>query len=121
MALTETNRTGEFLASEANGTRSREVVTLLSGESVKAGEVLGKVTASGKYVAFNQDAATGEEAAAAIAYEDADASGGDISITVVIRDAEVNAAKLIWPSDITGPETTTALGELEALGIIARS
>jgi len=120
-SLTQTNRTAEFLASEATGTRSRDVVTLLANQVVKAGEVLGKVTASGKYVAFNQDAADGSEAAAAIAYEDADATGADLSITVIIRDAEVYSAKLTWPSDITEGEQATAEGELAALGIIVRS
>jgi len=42
--LTEGKYAGEFIASEANGTRSRETVTILSGENVVAGEVLGKVT-----------------------------------------------------------------------------
>lgn len=35
---------GEFIASEAPGTRSRETGTLLSGQNCKAGAVLGKVT-----------------------------------------------------------------------------
>lgn len=42
--ITEGRRTAEFLASEANGNRSREQVTLLSGQNLKAGAVLGKVT-----------------------------------------------------------------------------
>jgi hypothetical protein len=32
----------------------------------------------------------------------------------------VNAAELVWPDGITGPEQTTALGEFAALNIIAR-
>jgi hypothetical protein len=31
-----------------------------------------------------------------------------------VRLAEVNAAELVWPDGITGPEQTTALGELAA-------
>ncbi len=42
--LTEGRHAGEFLASEAGGTRSREVATILSGEDLAAGAVLGKVT-----------------------------------------------------------------------------
>lgn len=41
--LTETPAAGAFLASEANGTRSRETVTILSGQTLQAGTVLGKV------------------------------------------------------------------------------
>ena len=37
-----------------------------------------------------------------------------------MRLAEVNAAELVWPSGITAPEQTIALGELAALNIIAR-
>lgn len=44
MAITEGQYTGEFLVSEAPGTRSRETITLLSGQNLKAGAVLGKVT-----------------------------------------------------------------------------
>lgn len=39
---TETNAAAEFLASEAPGTRSREVVTLASGQDLQAGTVLGR-------------------------------------------------------------------------------
>lgn len=42
MALTEGKHTGEFILSEAQGSRSRENVTVLSGENLKAGHVLGR-------------------------------------------------------------------------------
>lgn len=41
--LTETQHAGEFLVSEANKTRSRETVVVLSGQNLKAGHVVGKV------------------------------------------------------------------------------
>ncbi len=41
--LTEGPRTAGYLISEANGTRSREVVTLASGGVYLPGTVLGKV------------------------------------------------------------------------------
>lgn len=41
-ALSEGKYTAEFLESEANGTRSRENVTVLSGEVLKAGHVVGR-------------------------------------------------------------------------------
>lgn len=49
--LTEGKYPGEFIASVANGTRSMEKVTLLSGEKVVAGEVLGRVTVGAATVA----------------------------------------------------------------------
>lgn len=41
--LTETLHAASFIASEANGTLSREKVTILSGQDLLAGTVLGKV------------------------------------------------------------------------------
>jgi hypothetical protein len=41
--LTEATHTAEFLLSEADGKQSRETVTVLSGQSLKAGAVVGKV------------------------------------------------------------------------------
>lgn len=41
--IVEGKYAGEFIVSEANGSRSREVVTVLSGQNVVAGEVLGRV------------------------------------------------------------------------------
>lgn len=42
--LTETTHTGEFLLSEAPGSLSRDQITVLSGQNLAAGQVLGKVT-----------------------------------------------------------------------------
>lgn len=47
MSLTETNHAGEYILREANGSRSREEVTILSGEVLKAGHVLGVVAIGG--------------------------------------------------------------------------
>ena len=44
--LTEGKHTGEHLVSEANKTRSREVVTLAEGQNLAAGTVLGKIAAA---------------------------------------------------------------------------
>lgn len=43
MELNETRHAGGFIKSEASGHRSREQVTIAEGESVVAGQVLGKV------------------------------------------------------------------------------
>ena len=42
MALSEGKYTAEFLEAEANGNISREAATILSGENVKAGHVVGR-------------------------------------------------------------------------------
>ena len=212
--LTEGKHPGEFIASEANGSLSRETVTILSGENVVAGEVLGKVTkgaasaaaaagntgdgamgaitvaagakagdyvltviepgtnvgdfivedpdginvgagdvasafsggglsftladgdadfvagdsivitvaaGSGKYAAYDQDATDGREVAAGIAYGNYDASAADLSGVAVVRDAEVNAGELTWPSDITADEKTAAIADLAVNYVLVRN
>jgi Bacteriophage lambda head decoration protein D len=116
--LQEGRYAGEFVVSEGDGKISRETITVLSGETLEAGAVLGKVTASGKYKVLDPAAVDGSEAAAGILYDDA--SAADAEGVAIVRLAEVNAAELVWPAGITGPEQTTALGELAALNIIAR-
>ena len=118
--VTEGKYAGEFIASEANGSRSREVKIIASGQTLVAAQIVGKVTASGKYAAFNQDAVDGTEAAAGVAYDNTDASAGDIEGVIIVRDAEVNGNDLLWPADIEVAEQAAAEAELEALGIIVR-
>lgn len=109
---TATVRAGEFLVSEANGTRSRDSVTLTGGPYLP-GQVLGVVTASGKYTAYASGATNGTQTAAAVLYGNGDGSAADVSAAVVARDAEVSAELL------TGDDAD-ALVDLAAVGIIAR-
>ena len=113
---------GEFLLSEAAGQRSREAITIASGAGViAAGTVLGKVTASGKYVASAIGAVDGSQAAAAIALFGCDASSVDVEIAVIVRDAEVKGDILTYHADRDlAAEKTAANDELAALGIIVR-
>lgn len=116
---TENPRTGDFLLSEANGTYSRENVILDAG-ALDAGTVLGKLTASGKYVVLAPAAADGSEDASGILWARADASTADAAIVVIARDAEVKADALIWPAGITTEQKATAITQLNALGIVLR-
>lgn len=111
--LTEGRHAGEFLMSEAAGQRSRENVTILSGQDLGAGAVLGKVTASGKYVAVDQAASDGSEVARAVLIDECDATGGDTAAAVIARDAEVNGDCLDWGSQ-SATEETTGIAELLA-------
>ena len=56
--------------------QSREV-TILSGENLAAMSVLGKITASGKYILSDDGAGDGSEVPDAILMEAVDATGGD--------------------------------------------
>lgn len=114
MALTETLHTAEFLVSEASGTRSREMVTIdAAAAALLPGQVLGKITASGKYVAYNNGAVDGSEVAAAILYSAVPDSAADQKATVIVRHAEVDES-LLTGLDATGKT------DLAALGIVMR-
>jgi hypothetical protein len=119
MALTEGTHAGEFIVTEANGHMSREKITVVSGQDLAAGAVLGKITASGKYTAVAPAASDGSESAAGILYEAVDASGGDESGVAILRDAEVNNEELGWGS-LNAGQKTTAKSQLKTLGIFVR-
>lgn len=124
-ALTEGRHAAEFILSEANGKRSRDTVTVTvaAATTLKAGQVLGKITASGKYVPYANAAADGSEVAAGILYAPITNAAGapaDISAAILNADAEVRAADLEWNGQ-DGASQTAGLADLLARGIKARS
>jgi len=60
-------------------------VLILSGQVLKRGAVLGKVTASSKYVLSASAAGDGSQAPDAVLAMDVDATGGDVEAVVIIR------------------------------------
>jgi len=112
---------GHYIVSEANGYRSREQGVIASGAGVlKPGAVMGKVTATGKYVPFAPAAADGSETAAAILYEGCDATAADVRRAFTVRDTEVHADVLVFADGTTDPQKTAALASLAAAGIVGR-
>ena len=57
-----------------------EAKTLVSGQSVVKGEILGRITASGKYAMYKKTHSDGTETPDVIAAETVDASAGDAPI-----------------------------------------
>ena len=111
----------EFLLAEHPvGQMSRETRTLASGAgALKAGRVLGKITASGKLAAYNNAASDGTETAFAVLAYDADATDADVAVTTFERLCVVKAASLGWGAgDSTAITAGTA--DLAAKFIIAR-
>jgi hypothetical protein len=106
--FTEGTHAGEFLISEGNNTRSREKVTILSGQNLAAGAVLA-VNGDAKYLEVDPDASDDTEIAVAILYDAVDATDGDVEGVAIVRDAEVRGTSLAWPVD----------SNIEALGIVA--
>jgi hypothetical protein len=118
--ITEKARTGDFLLSEANGSYSRDNEILGTGQNLQAGTVLGKVTASGKFVQLDPAATDGSEAAAGLLWAGANATDADVAIVVISRAAEAKTDELIWPTGIAEPDKTTAIAQLAELGIVLR-
>lgn len=116
MSVTERVKAG-LLLSEAPGDWSRLNVTIVSGQDLKYGDVVGKVTASGKYAIYANGASDGTQAAAGILIgSDVDATNGDLPGAVLIKNAEVNVDLLGWgANDSTG--ITAGKADLVALGI----
>lgn len=124
--LTESPRTGEFLLSEAAGTRSRENGTLVSGQDLEDGTVLAEIVGGaddGKLTAYVPGAedTDGPIPAAGILYGAVDASGGDKPCAYIARDAEVKGDFLVYGAEDTdGAEHGNTVTALKALGIIVR-
>lgn len=114
---TEPNSLGDAIKWEEDDNYSREKVTIASGQNLALLQVVGKITASGKYAAFDQDAVDGTEAAAGIMVAAVDASGADTPGVIINDHALVAMDNLVWPSDIEAAEKTAAIAELVALGI----
>ena len=96
--VSEGNYTAEFLLSEANGSRSRESITVLSGENLAAGAVLGAVnTGTATATAFASN--TGDGAMGAITVSGA-AKAGVYRLTVVSAESNAGAFQVEDPDGV---------------------
>jgi len=120
MSVTESNHDGEFILSESAGHRSRKNVTIVSGQDLAAGTVVGKITATGKYKAYDDDNGDGSEAAAGILVCAVDATDGDLPGVIIDRDAEVKDDLLTWATSNDSTDITNGTADLELLGIRVR-
>lgn len=93
--------------------------TLLSGENLVHGTVVGTVTASGKRAQFDQDAADGLQTATGIIVGDLDASGGD-EPGVFFEHGIAIDMYLTWPADITDGEKAAAIAQLKSAGVFVK-
>ena len=118
-SFTEGNYAAEFLITEGPNTYSRDAVTVISGQTLTAGAVLGKITASGKVTLIAPAASDGSQTAFGILLDAVDASAADKAGTAIVRLAEIKADKLAWGS-ATDPQIVTATATLKTLGLIAR-
>lgn len=127
MALTEGQYTGEFILSEMPGTLSRDTVTVTVAAATKLspGRVLAVLSATGKYVPYDNVGTDGSEEAYGILYGECDNSAGsapaDFTAVVVNWGAEIRIADLSWASGASAGDKTAAYADLAARGVKARS
>lgn len=109
----------DWLKHETDPVLGRRAGTIKSGAgAIASGQVLGKVTATGKYAVLAPAANDGTEAAAAIAVSQVDATAADMETAVIVRDAQVVSNQLTWPAGITTNQKNAALAQLAALNIV---
>lgn len=120
--LEEKRGPGMFIVSEANGHRSREEIVVADSAVVEPGTILGKITASGKFVQADNvtPAADGSETAAGILYKRTDADGQDAEAVAIVRDAEVFRDELVYPDGADQAQKDEIDADLLALGIVVR-
>ena len=119
-ALNESNTLGDLLKYEAPNLFSRESITVGASANLTLGTVLGRVTASGKYVILAPAASDGSQTAAAVLLGDAAAASADAKGLILARHGIVADHALVWPGGITNAQKTAAIGQLEAKGILVR-
>jgi hypothetical protein len=120
--LTEQPSMGDVLKYEVNPNYTREVITLLIGMPYPVGSVLGRITASGKYKLATSGGTDGAQTASAVLLYAIDATLADATGIVVVRGPSiVSRAGLAYDGTVDdAAKITTKLGQLAAVGIIAR-
>ena len=123
--LQKRQATASFIVSESNGYRSRDdvTVTVPATTTYAAGTILGKITATGKFVRHAAGATNGSEDEAGVLYEtitNTTGSGVDSTAVNFARDAEVNGHELTYEIGADAPQIVLSDAALKALGIIVR-
>lgn len=118
--LTEGNRIGDVVLFEEDKHYSRDEVTIAAGADLTVGAVLGKITASGKYVLSAPGAADGSQTPVAVLITDAAAAAADVTGAIVLaREAIVMRAGLNYHATINdATKRNTAVAALKAVGIL---
>jgi hypothetical protein len=105
----ESNYVADLVKEEPFRQISRSIGTIAAAAAgiVKKGTVLGKVTASGKYLPYNPAAADGTQIASAVLLHgplggDADATSADVTNVVLLQAlAVIDTAFLVWGTGVT--------------------
>jgi head decoration protein D len=112
---------GDVLLHEADNFYSRDLVTVGSGADLGVGHVVGKITASKKYVSHNPGASDGSEVVAGVLMQEAMAASADVAnVKIVARHARVKRTGLAFNAAIdNATKRQTAVDGLKAIGILS--
>lgn len=119
VATFDNRGSGCYLGESASLNIVNEEIVVASGAGVlRPATVLGKITASGKYVAHDAALTNGAEVAAAILFHRVDATAADArSVATVNGPATINGNMLILKAGISAPNRAAALNALRAKGM----
>lgn len=121
---TEGQHTGEFLVSESPGKISRDEVTVTvpGATTLQPGHVLARLSATGKYVEYDDLGSDGSETAYGVLYGELANSGSEADFTGVVINfgAEVRKADLQWKSGVNDASKLAAYVDLAARGVKVR-
>lgn len=109
---------GDLLKFEEESLYSRDTITVAAGQNLMLGTVLGML--GNKAVALSPAATDGSETVVGILIDDVDATAADIECVMVSRNAMVSDRYVIWPGGITATQKSTAIAELNLLGVALR-
>ena len=121
--LNENPHDGNFnLSEDDEGRLSRDNIIIASGAAqLQPGTVLGKLTASGKFVPSPATAADGSETAVAVLVGSVDATSADVVAVAVTRHAEVNRYGLLYDATVDDDaKKSDKWDQLRAAGIVVR-
>jgi len=118
--LTEGNRIGDVVLFEEDKFYSRDAVIVAAGADLTVGAVLGKVTATGKYILSAPAAVDGSETPIAVLITDAAAATADVTGAIALtRHSTVMRSGLNFHGTITTKaQRDTAVAALKAVGIL---
>ena len=120
-AITEGLNLGDLLKYEAPNLYSREQVTVVAGQNLELGAVVGRITSSAKFKAFDPAATDGSELPAGILLGACDATLIDRDDAMLLaRHGMVASNAVVWPAGITTEQKTTALAQMSSLGVLVR-
>ncbi len=111
----------DLLKYEAPNLYSRDEVIVGAGQTLALGAVVGRVTATGEIVALDPTASDGRETVAGVLIEAVVTAPTERKRSVIVsRYAIVFGGALVLPTTLTSEQSTAALAQLAALGVLTR-